>query len=90
VDQTGIVIGGGLSGMTAALALANQGFSTHLIEQANRLGGTLHDIRQTLEQEDIAAFTAGLIAQGPESSPDQDASRSRSGQHQRFILASSM
>jgi heterodisulfide reductase subunit A-like polyferredoxin len=63
VDQTGIVIGGGLSGMTAALALANQGFSTHLIEQANRLGGTLHDIRRTLEQEDIAAFTAGLIAQ---------------------------
>jgi len=33
VDQTGIVIGGGLSGMTAALALANQGFSVHLVEQ---------------------------------------------------------
>jgi heterodisulfide reductase subunit A len=63
VDQTGIVIGGGLSGMTAALALANQGFSTHLIEQANRLGGTLHDIHRTFEHEDIAAYTAGLIAQ---------------------------
>ena len=38
VDQTGIVIGGGLSGMTAALALANQGFSVHLIEQSDPLG----------------------------------------------------
>ena len=63
MDQTGIVIGGGLSGMTAALALANQGFSAHLIEQANRLGGTLHDIHRTFEHEDIAAFTAGLIDQ---------------------------
>jgi heterodisulfide reductase subunit A len=63
VDQTGIVIGGGLSGMTAALALANQGFSLHLIEQANRLGGTLHDIHRTFEHEDIAAFTRDLIQQ---------------------------
>ena len=63
VDQTGIVIGGGLSGMTSALALANQGFDVHLIEQANRLGGTLHDIHRTLEQEDIAAFAESLIDQ---------------------------
>ncbi len=63
VDQTGIVIGGGLSGMTAALALADQGFEVHLIEQAERLGGTLHDIHRTLEQEDIAAFATGLIDQ---------------------------
>ncbi|MGD0351314.1 MAG: FAD-dependent oxidoreductase [Verrucomicrobiota bacterium] len=63
VDQTGIVIGGGLSGMTAALALAKQGFDVHLIEQANRLGGTLHDIHRTFEHENIAAFTSGLIDQ---------------------------
>jgi heterodisulfide reductase subunit A-like polyferredoxin len=63
VDQTGIVIGGGLSGMTAALALANQGFSVHLVEQTGRLGGTLHDIHNTFEHDDIAAFTRGLIDQ---------------------------
>ena len=63
VDQTGIVIGGGLSGMTAALALANQGFSVHLVEQIGRLGGTLHDIHNTFEHDDIAAFTRGLIDQ---------------------------
>ncbi len=54
VDQTGLVIGGGLSGMTAALALANQGFPVHLVEQTNRLGGTLRDIYRTLEHPDLA------------------------------------
>ena len=63
VDQTGIVIGGGLSGMTAALALANQGFNVQLVEQANRLGGTLHDIHRTFEHEDLAAFRTHLIDQ---------------------------
>jgi heterodisulfide reductase subunit A-like polyferredoxin len=63
VDQTGIVIGGGLSGMTAALALANQGFNVHLVEQTGRLGGTLHDIHRTFEHNDIAAFTNNLIEQ---------------------------
>ncbi|MGA2787337.1 MAG: FAD-dependent oxidoreductase [Verrucomicrobiota bacterium] len=61
VDQTGIVIGGGLTGMTAALALADQGFNVHLIEQSSRLGGTLHDIHRTFEHDDIAVFTRGLI-----------------------------
>ena len=63
VDQTGIVIGGGLSGMTAALALANQDFNVHLIEKAARLGGTLHDIHRTFEHENIAQFTGELVAQ---------------------------
>jgi heterodisulfide reductase subunit A-like polyferredoxin len=63
VDQTGLVIGGGLSGMTAALALANQGFDVHLVEQAERLGGNLHDIHCTFEHDDIADFTNGLIKQ---------------------------
>jgi heterodisulfide reductase subunit A2 len=63
VDQTGLVIGGGLSGMTAALALANQGFPVHLIEQTSRLGGTLHEIHRTFEQPDLAPFTSGLIQQ---------------------------
>jgi heterodisulfide reductase subunit A-like polyferredoxin len=63
VDQTGLVIGGGLSGMTAALALANQGFKVHLVERENRLGGTLHDIYHTFEHDDIAGFTKALIGQ---------------------------
>jgi len=63
VDQTGIVIGGGLSGMTAALSLAEQGYDIHLIEKTDRLGGVLHDLHRTLEQADVASFAQGLIDQ---------------------------
>jgi len=38
---TALVIGGGVSGMTAALSLANQGFETHLVEREKELGGRL-------------------------------------------------
>ncbi|MGD2094242.1 MAG: NAD(P)-binding protein [Phycisphaerales bacterium] len=61
VDQKGLVIGGGLSGMTAALALAEQGFKVNLVECSNHLGGHLHDIYRTLEKDDIADFTDTLI-----------------------------
>jgi len=39
---TAVVIGGGVSGITAALSLANQGFETHLVEKDNQLGGKLN------------------------------------------------
>ncbi len=63
VDQRGLVIGGGLAGMTAALALANQGFKVHLVERTQRLGGHLHDIHHTLEDTDVAGLMASLIRQ---------------------------
>jgi heterodisulfide reductase subunit A-like polyferredoxin len=63
VDQKGLVIGGGLAGMTAALALANQGFKVHLVERTQRLGGHLHDIHGTLEDTDVASLMASLIKQ---------------------------
>ncbi len=61
VVQSGLVIGGGVSGMTAALALAEQGFETHLIERSDKLGGNILQVKYTLEHEDVAGFTAGLI-----------------------------
>ncbi len=67
VDQKGLVIGGGLAGMTAALALANQGFKVHLVERTQRLGGHLHDIHHTLENTDVASLTANLIRQVQEN-----------------------
>ena len=39
--QAALVIGGGPSGMTAALSLANQGFQVHLVEKSDKLGGRL-------------------------------------------------
>jgi heterodisulfide reductase subunit A len=60
VNQKGLVLGGGLAGMTAALALAHQGFKVHLIERADRLGGHLNDIYHTLEGTDVAGLREDL------------------------------
>jgi heterodisulfide reductase subunit A len=51
VAQSGIIIGGGLSGMTAALELAKQGFETHLIEKENELGGNLRKLHYVLSEK---------------------------------------
>ena len=63
IDQGGLVIGGGLSGMTAALSLANQGFTVHLIERTPQLGGHLKTLYTTLEQNDVAAFMKKLAGE---------------------------
>jgi len=52
VNKTALVIGGGLSGMTAALSLAEHGIETHLIEKTNELGGNLRRITHTLRGMD--------------------------------------
>jgi len=39
-----LVIGGGVSGMTASLNLSNQGFETILLEKENQLGGNINYI----------------------------------------------
>jgi heterodisulfide reductase subunit A len=41
IKPTSLVIGGGISGMTAALSLAEQGFEVHIIEKEGELGGML-------------------------------------------------
>ncbi len=41
LTQRVLVVGGGIAGMTAAAALARQGFDTHLVEHTESLGGQL-------------------------------------------------
>jgi heterodisulfide reductase subunit A-like polyferredoxin len=48
VTQAALILGGGPSGITAALSLANQGYRVHLVEKSDRLGGRLRD-RKLLE-----------------------------------------
>jgi len=45
INNDALVIGGGMSGMTAALNLADQGFQVHLVEKEEALGGVMRDIR---------------------------------------------
>ena len=45
VTKAALVLGGGISGLTAALSLAEQGFETHVIEKNDRLGGQIADTK---------------------------------------------
>jgi heterodisulfide reductase subunit A len=42
LDQKALVVGGGIAGISSALALREQGFETYLVEKADRLGGMLN------------------------------------------------
>ncbi|MBU1055058.1 MAG: CoB--CoM heterodisulfide reductase iron-sulfur subunit A family protein [Proteobacteria bacterium] len=60
VEQRGLVIGGGLSGMTAALALADQGFECVLVEKEKELGGNLKHHFFTLNKNDPQKLLAEI------------------------------
>ena len=53
VTRAGLVIGGGIAGMTAALSLAGEGFDAFLVEQDKELGGNARSIARTVEGEDV-------------------------------------
>ena len=65
-DQTlpvipkGLVIGGGIAGMTAALELAHQGFECALVEKEADLGGNFKNVRYTLDGSDPNKFLKDL------------------------------
>ena len=63
VTKEALIIGGGISGMTAALSLANQGYQTHLIEKNDKLGGELHHIRHSLEGDNWQDYLKNTIEQ---------------------------
>jgi heterodisulfide reductase subunit A len=61
VDKRGLVVGGGLAGMTSALSLANQGFEVYLVEKDTDLGGMARRIHHTLEGVDVQAYLHDII-----------------------------
>ena len=61
MNQNALVIGGGITGMNAALHLANQGLKVYLVERAPDLGGLARSIRKTIEGEDVAVFVNSLV-----------------------------
>jgi heterodisulfide reductase subunit A len=63
VTSKALIIGGGLAGMTATLALANQGFECYLVEKEAELGGNLKNIYYTLEGNDPQRLLKGLITE---------------------------
>ncbi|MFX1314543.1 MAG: FAD-dependent oxidoreductase [Promethearchaeota archaeon] len=61
VTPKALVIGGGISGMTAALNFASQEYETFLVEKQEQLGGFARHIYHTLEGGDVQEFITDLI-----------------------------
>jgi len=56
ITKSAIVVGGGISGMNAALLIGKSGFETHLIENTAKLGGNALNIHRTMEGLDVQAY----------------------------------
>jgi heterodisulfide reductase subunit A len=61
INQSALVVGGGIAGMNAALALADQGFAVHLVEQTGVLGGQARHIRWSWKGEDVQTYLLDLV-----------------------------
>jgi len=63
VNQSGLVIGGGLAGMVSALSIAGQGYDVTIVEKEAELGGNLKHIYHTPSGENVREFLESLIAE---------------------------
>jgi heterodisulfide reductase subunit A len=61
IDQTALVIGGGISGMAAARSLARQGYVTHVVERGDQLGGQARHLYKTISGDKIQEKLAELV-----------------------------
>ena len=63
VNHRALVIGGGIAGLNAALALGRQQFEVCLVEKETVLGGLSLKLHHTIEGEDIRGYIEKLIAE---------------------------
>jgi heterodisulfide reductase subunit A-like polyferredoxin len=63
ITQSGLIIGGGVAGMNAALNLADQGFDAVLVEKDSELGGTARKVAHTIEGLEVQPYVDRLIEQ---------------------------
>lgn len=63
VTPKALVIGGGISGMTAALNTAEQGFETYLVERSDHLGGNLRKVTALLSGDDPRKMVEDMAKQ---------------------------
>jgi heterodisulfide reductase subunit A len=63
VTRTTMVVGGGVSGMTAALDIARKGFNVILVEKQDKLGGRLNELHNVFpKMESAQDIVDGLVA----------------------------
>ncbi len=61
IDPEALVVGGGLAGMTCALAIADAGHQVFMVEKESSLGGNMKDIFFNLDGSDPQQFLAETI-----------------------------
>lgn len=61
INQTALVIGGGIAGLQSAKTLSEQGYHAHIIEREERLGGKGLSIHETWMGENVAENVDQLI-----------------------------
>ena len=59
--RAALVVGGGVSGMTAALAIADAGYDVHLVEKSDALGGNLHHVYYVAEGDNPQRLLRDLV-----------------------------
>ena len=71
ITRRGLVVGGGIAGMHAALAIADHGYPVDLIEQTDTLGGNLHWLSRIIDGESTRSLMTETV-QKVESHPNID------------------
>lgn len=61
MNKNVLVVGGGITGMTAALNLADRGYQIYLAEKSDKLGGLSKFLFKTLEGGDVQTFLTGIV-----------------------------
>lgn len=61
VTKATLVIGAGVSGLSASLSLANQGYHVELLEKRERLGGLLGDVNRVFPTNESTADLLGPL-----------------------------
>ncbi len=61
VNAQALVLGGGVAGMVAVESLAEQGFHCYIVEQGDKLGGHLRNMRSTMAGENTVDMLKKLV-----------------------------
>jgi len=70
INPIGLVIGGGVTGMSAALNLSRQGFKTYLVERDDRLGGRLNNLYKLFPYDIEASVLLDKLITNLNNSPN--------------------
>jgi heterodisulfide reductase subunit A len=63
INQTALVIGGGISGISSARSFSRQGYQVHVVERSGRLGGQALNLFHTAKGESVQKNLNALITE---------------------------